>query len=405
MKNEKRSFKDRYSNDWICTLKQVAELKGVILSKTTEEVRFSRGGTWSIEEENHLGKENEFPKLKLSKEELYCINQSNINELINNICCVIFGLDQSLNDKEVHEFYVRKNTGLLLNLSNSFEFVFNRGNYDFSCKIEWESYNRYLLVILDDETVGFARDIRHLINFLFDLSKQAIDNFYVLSLFWNELKKFEDYYYYLINESIPLTFRPTTEIMIQNKYPWELNGEYRKIKDVIKFYGLDEHVTIPENINQEHYMDEGELLFWHEREYGYFDRDIEELAHLFLCYLELYTLVPFEIRKEKCLYTNNHKILIDKEYIIEWNKSEGCFRIISFNFKCNYFNGPECLIEYLLSLIPNNINKKIKKSYYNKIEKFAYVICKDSSADEYKDLVDLISNYDQRKISSDDIPF
>ncbi|WBX80327.1 hypothetical protein PD280_22625 [Virgibacillus salarius] len=406
MKNEKRSFKDRYSNDWICILKQVVELKEVLLSKTTEEVRFWADGTWSIEEENHLGKEKEFPILKLSKEELYCINQSNIHELLNNICCLIFGLDQSLDSKEVHQFLVRKNTELLINLSNSFKFVFNRGNYDFSCKIEWESYNRYLLVILNDETVGFAKDIRHLINFLFDLSKQAIDNSYVLSLFWSELKKFEDYYYYLINDSIPLTFRPTTEIMIENKYPWESGCNYYKIKDVIKSFSIDEHVTIPENINQERYMDKADLLFCHEREYGYFDTDIKKIAQLFLWYVEFYTLEPFEIRREKCIYTNNYKILIDKEYIIEWNKSEGCFRVITFNWECNYFDNPKCLFDYLLSLIPATIDKEIEESYYNRVKNFAYVFCKDSSdTNEYKDLVDFISNYDQRKIFWDDIPF
>ncbi|MBD8069911.1 hypothetical protein [Bacillus sp. PS06] len=396
MKNEKRSFKERYSNDWICTLKQVEELKNALLSKTIEEIRFCEDGTWDKEEKNVKGD----PLFILIKNNLHFVTQNDIDDLLFNICDLIFGLKHSLFDKKLP----LKSNALRNDLFHSYNFVFNYLNYEFKCIIKWKSSNSNLLIKIGNKIIGYFEDIRQLINYFLDLSKIELPFDFYFPKFWKEIKKFEDYYFTLVNETNFSSIRPTKEIILQNRYPWESHGTYSKISDFINRYSLD--IPIPKNVDVKKYINTQDIFFWHERIYGYENKDLEALAELTLIHIENNPLEPFEIRKEKCTYTNGSKIILDKEYSIEWNHSERCFKVNSLNDDCKYFDNPKSLIAYILSVIPDAIDKEIKNNYYTKIEKFAYQIFKDSNdTSEYKDLVDFISNYVQWKLRSNDLPF
>lgn len=395
MKNEKRSLKERYSNDWICTLKRVEELKNALRSKTIEEIRFWEDGTWNKEAINVKGD----PLFILTINNLHFVTQNDIDDLLFNICDLIFGLKHSYFDQKIP----LKSHALRNDLFHSYNFVFNYLDYEFKCIIKWKISNSNLLININNKTIGYFEDIRQLINYFMDLSKIELPFDFYFPTFWKEMKKFEDYYFNL-NETNFSSIRPTKEIILQNRYPWESHGIYSKISDFINRYSLD--IPIPKNVDVEKYINTQDIFFWHERIYGYENRDLEALAELALIHIENNPLEPFEIRKEKCTYTNGSKILLDKEYSIEWNYSERCFKANSLNNDCEYFDNPRSLIAYLLSVIPETIEKEFKKSCYIKIETIAYLICKASNDNsEYKDLVDFISNYDQWKLRSNDLPF
>ncbi|WP_407270689.1 hypothetical protein [Radiobacillus sp. PE A8.2] len=413
MIKEKRSFDEKCSNNWICTLKQVKELKKALLSKTTEEVRLWSDGSWTCSKGNEPSRDNGEPLYILTKNDLRHISQDTIDSSLYSICHLIFGLDHPLKDQGVRKYPLkRKNTdsnsflqnGLFINQLHSYHFVFACRKLDFKCTIMWESSNRYLLIKLGDGTIGFAKDIRHIINYLFDLSKKLPHDFRSFPLFWEEIKKFEDYYCNSITDSISPILRPTKEIMVKNEYPWERHGNYSKISDFISHFSLD--IPIPQNVNVEKYIDMRVIFFLHDRIYGYENDDNEALAYIMLMHIEDNPLEPFEIMKEKCIYTNSYKISLAKDYLIEWNYSEECFKANAFNEECKYFSNTESLIKYLLSITNETKGNDKKDFYYNKIEKLAYAICKDSNdTSEYKDLVKFISNYEQWKLWSDDLPF
>ena len=197
-------------------------------------------------------------------------------------------------------------------------------DYEFKCIIKWKISNSNLLININNKTIGYFEDIRQLINYFMDLSKIELPFDFYFPTFWKEMKKFEDYYFNL-NETNFSSIRPTKEIILQNRYPWESHGIYSKISDFINRYSLD--IPIPKNVDVEKYINTQDIFFWHERIYGYENRDLEALAELALIHIENNPLEPFEIRKEKCTYTNGSKILLDKEYSIEWNYSERCFKI------------------------------------------------------------------------------
>ncbi|WP_047982402.1 MULTISPECIES: hypothetical protein [Ornithinibacillus] len=414
MKKEKRSFKERYSNNWICTLKQVEELKKALLSKTTEEVKFWSDGTWASRKQNEFRNDNEDPLFILTKDKIRFINQDTVDNTLYSIYHLIFGMEHPLCDLDIQEYLLeRKSTDtksflqkdLFGQSSHSYNFAFSYGNLDFNCVIEWGISSRSLRIILDDGTIGIADGIRYIINYLFDLSDEISDECQAFTLFCEEIRKFEAFYYNSLNESMYQTTTPTEVLMMQSGLA--VSGNYIKVGELINHFQLD--ISIAKRTDQEKYVDFNHLFDHYHDLYGYMD--VGAIEDYLYGFIEYNTLEPFDIRKEKCIYTNSYKISLDKQYPIEWNFLEECFRIRKADDSYKYFDSAGSLIDYLLSIV-SDLDNDIKDVYNKKIAQLAYVICENlDDNDEYNYLLDKITTYEDTKrwmnslLNDPDLPF
>ncbi|KAB8139135.1 hypothetical protein F9U64_01720 [Gracilibacillus oryzae] len=414
MKNEKRSFKERYSNNWICTLKRGKELKKILLSNSTEEVKFWSDGIWVSRKQNEFRNDNEDPLFILTKDEIRFINQDTIDNSLYSIYHLIFGLDHPVSDLDIQEYLLEgKNTDiksfiqkdLFEQNSHSYNFAFTYDNLDFNCIIEWENSSRFLRVILDDGTIGIADGIRYIINYLFDLSDEISDECRAFALFCKEIREFEAFYSNSMNESKSQTTTPTEVLMLRGEMA--LFGYYIKVADLINHFQLN--IPIAKRTDQEKYVDFNHLFDHYHDLYGYMD--VGAIEDYIFWFIENNTLEPFDIRKEKCIYTKSYKIFLDKEYPIEWNYLEECFRIKKADESYKYFDSAGSLIDYLLSIV-SDLDKDIKDVYNKQIEQLAYVICENLDDNHvYNYLLNLITTYEETKLwrnsllNDPDLPF
>jgi hypothetical protein len=371
MKKENGSFKERFSNNWISTLKQVEALKQALLSKTTEEVKFCSDGTWVSRKQNEFWNDKEDPLFILTKDEIQFINQDTVDNSLYSICHLIFGLDHPLSNLDIHGYLLeRKNTDIKSFLQqdlfrknhHTYSFVFTYDHLDFKCAIEWENSSRSLRVLLDDGTIGIADGIRYIINYLFDLSDEI---------------SYE-------NEAFILFCREMTPDII---------GNYIKVADLLDHFQLD--IPIPKSADKEKYIDFNDLFDDYHDLYGYMDVGAIE-SHIYW-FLDNNILEPFDIRKKKCIYTNSYEILLDKKYPIEWNYLEECFRIKKADESYKYCDSAGALINYLLSIV-SDLDINMKYIYNKKIEQLAYVICEtlnDNHVCNY--LLNVITTYEDTK--------
>lgn len=416
MKKEKRSFKERYSNNWICTLKQVEELKKALLSKTTEEVKFWSDGTWASRIQNEFWNDNEDPLFILTKDEIQFINQDTVDNSLYSICHLIFGLDHPLSNLDIHEYLLeRKNTDIKSFLQrdlfrknhHTYSFVFTYDNLDFKCAIEWENSSRSLRVLLDDGTIGIADGIRYIINYLFDLSDEIRYEYEAFILFCREIRKFEAYYCNSKNECMSQTTTPTEVLMLQREMTPDIIGNYIKVADLLDHFQLD--IPIPKSNDKEKYIAFNDLFDDYHDLYGYMDVGAIE-SHIYW-FVDNNILEPFDIRKKKCIYTNSYEIFLDVSYPIVWNYLEECFRIKKADDSYKYFDSAGSLIDYLLSIV-SDLDKDIKDVYNKKIEQLAYVICENLDDNhEYNYLLNMIAKYEETKLwrnsllNDPDLPF
>ncbi|AST90041.1 MULTISPECIES: hypothetical protein [Sutcliffiella] len=416
MKEGKQSFKESYSSNWVYTLKQVEELKNILLSKTTEEVLFWSDGTWASRKQNIFWNDKEDPLFTFTKNEIQFINQDTVENSLYSICHLIFGLDHPLSNLDIHEYLLeRKNTDIKSFLQrdlfrknhHTYSFVFTYGHLNFKCSIEWENSSRSLRVLLDDGTIGIADGIRYIINYLFDLSDEIRNEYDAFILFCREIRKFEEYYYNSKNECISQTTTPTEVLMLQREMTTDIIGNYIKVADLLDYFQLD--IPFPKSNDKEKYIDFNDLFDDYHDLYGYMDVGAIE-SHIYW-FVNNNILEPFDIRKEKCIYTNSYEILLDKSYLIEWNYLEECFRIKETDESYKYFDSARTLIDYLLSNVSDS-DKKFKDIYNKNIEQLAYKICENLDDNHvYKYLLNMITTYEETKLwrnsllNDPDLPF
>lgn len=304
MENEKKNFKEKYSKNWIFTLKEIKELKKVLLSKTTQEVKFWPDGTWVNEKNNKYSSINDGAVFILTKKDLEYINQDKIDNAIYNICHLIVGLDHPLCDLDIHEYLSQRldtdlksflQEELFKNEYHSYNFVFTFEGLNFECDIDWELSGRYFKVTLDDNTIGISEGIRSIINYLFDLSEEISYENRAITQFCREIRKFEVYYYNSINKCKSQTTTPTELLILQSEVTSiPIMGNYIKLADILNHFQLD--LPIPDEADKNKYINFHDLFDSKHDLYGYMDvGDIESYIYWFL---ENNVFESFDIRED-----------------------------------------------------------------------------------------------------------
>ncbi|KGR73625.1 hypothetical protein [Ureibacillus manganicus] len=288
MKKEKRNFEEKYSNNWLCILTEIKGLKKVLLSKTTEEVRFWLDGTWIIGNDTEFSRNNDDVSLVLTKDELEYINQDNIDNVLYNICYLI---NHALCGLDVHEHLLhRKETDLKNFLQEnlykskyrSYNFVYTYEDIDFKCKIDWELSGRYFTVSLDDETLGVSEGIGRIISYLFDLAEELQDEEQAFTLFCREIRKLEAYYCNSTNKFRSQTTTPTEVLILQGEMTSApIMGNYIKVADIIDYFQLN--IPMPNEAVKNKYLDYHDLFDTTHDLCGYLDvGDIESYIYWFV---------------------------------------------------------------------------------------------------------------------------
>lgn len=302
MEKEMKNFKEKYSNNWIITLKEIKELKKVLLSKGTKEVRFYSNGTWVSGKDNKYSGINDGAVFILTKKDLEYINQDKIDNVIYNICHLIVGLDHPLCDLDIHEYLSQRldtdlksflQKELFKNEYQSYNFIFTFEGLNFECDIDWELSGRYFKVTLDDDTLGVAEGIRSIINYLFDLSEEIRYENQAFTLFCREIRKFEAYYYNSINKRKSQTTTPTEVLMLESKLPTPPMGNYIKLADILNYFQLN--IPIPNEADKYKYINFHDLFDFNHDLYGYMD--LEDIESYIYWFVENNVIEPFDIRE------------------------------------------------------------------------------------------------------------